>query len=218
MRRAAELPAQQKRVLQALARVQFATHGQLARLTEAQPSHTSTAIKALLDVGLIDGTLTTRPAILHLTSAGARLVGVVMPAGRRHASWSVMAHACHLTEAAEQLAATHPGFRFLPRLDLIRQGFNPGHGEHGATDDSGAAWFVLLDDYQMGSDRIARAWTRRHSPNPKHWPDPTGKTWREVVQRFLVICTDPDQAERHQAAITADHLPADLLLTRALWK
>lgn len=218
MRRAAELPAQQKRVLQALARAQFATQAQLARLTDAQPSHTSTAINALLDVGLVDGTLTTRPAVLHLTSAGARLAGVVMPSGRRQASWSVMAHACHLTEAAASLAASNPGFRFLSRLELLRQGFNPGHGEHGAIDASGTAWFVLLDDYQMGSDRIARAWSRRHRPNPKHWPDPTGKTWREVVQRFLVVTTDPDQAERHQLAIDAAHLPADLLVIEALWK
>lgn len=218
MRRSASLPVAQKRVLEQLARVQFATPQQLARLANLQTSHTSVAIKELMNAGLLDGALQARPMILFLTTAGGRLLGVPMPSGRRRASWSVMAHACHLTAAAEMLAGQHVGFQFLSRHVLLTQGFNPGHGEHGAIDASGTAWFVLLDDYMMGSDRISRSWTRRHAPNRRYWPDHTGKAWCDVVQRFLVVCTDGDHAERHRQWVLKESLPADVAVIGTLWK
>jgi hypothetical protein len=205
-------------ILAQLGQLQFATPEQLAKLCGAKASNVSVACKELLNSGLIDGSLLTRPMILGLTPAGGRMLGVPLPSGRRHSSWSVMAHACHLNAAGNALALTHKGFCFLPRLTLLKQGFNPGHGEHGATDDSGTAWFVLLDDYMMGSDRIARAWTRRHTPNAKYWPDPTGRAWCEVVQKFLVVCTNEEHAARHRAWIQKARLPADVVTIKPLWK
>ena len=87
----------------------------------------------------------------------------------------------------------------------------PGHGEHGAVDGSGTSWFVLLDDFLMGSERIARAWRRRHTPNAKYGPDPTGRAWGEVAQRFLVVTTDWAQAELHRTRILRDRLPAEIM-------
>ena len=218
MRRPPTLPKLQNLILEQLVKVLFATNRQLASLCAAKASNTSNALKELINIGLIDGFLHSRPMILHLTPAGCRLMGVPMPSGRRQASWEVMAHACHRNAAAEMLAARHDGFKFLSRLTLLKQGFNPGHGEHGAVDDTGTAWFVVLDDYLMGSDRIKRAWTRRHVPNQKYWPDPTGRKMSEVAQEFLVVSTDEANAERHRARILKEGLPADVLTLKALWK
>jgi hypothetical protein len=218
MRRSASLLPLQKRILDHLSKNAFATPEQLGRLCNSKAPNISTAVKMLLNVGLIDGSLLTRPMILHLTHAGGRLLDVPMPSGRRHASWSVMAHACHLNAAGEILATEHNGFRFMSRLTMLKQGLNPGHGDHGAMDDSGTSWYVLLDDYMMGSDRIKRSWTRRHTPSRKYWPDHTGRAWCDVAQRFLVISTDTDHAERHREWILKDQLPADVMLIRPLWK
>jgi hypothetical protein len=218
MRRSASLLPLQKRILDHLSKNAFATPEQLGRLCNSKAPNISTAVKMLLNVGLIDGSLLTRPMILHLTHAGGRLLDVPMPSGRRHASWSVMAHACHLNAAGEILATEHNGFRFMSRLTMLKQGLNPGHGDHGAMDDSGTSWYVLLDDYMMGSDRIKRSWTRRHTPSRKYWPDHTGRAWCDVAQRFLVISTDTDHAERHREWILKDQLPADVMLIKPLWK
>ena len=218
MRRSSSLPKLQQLILEQLAQVQFATNMQLAKLCSSKASNVSNAIKALLNAGLIDGSLHTRPIILKLTPAAGRLLGMPTPSGRRHSSWSVMAHGCHRNAAGEILAAQHKGFRFLPRRILHQQGFNPGHGEHGAIDDAGTSWFVLLDDFMMGSDRISRAWTRRHTPNRKHWPDPTGRRWCDVAQRFLVITTDQQHMALHREWILKTSLPADIMHIKPLWK
>lgn len=207
-----------KRILEQLTKIKFATPEQLSRLCNSKPQNISTAVNELINADLLGGSLLSRPMILHLTPAGYRRMGEPMPSGRRHSSWSVMAHACHVNAVAEILATENKGFRFLSRLALLKQGFNPGHGEHGATCDSGTSWFVLLDDYFMGSDRIKRSWTRRHTPNLKYWPDYTGHAWREVVQRFLVVTTDTDHAARHQKVILKERLPAKVLLIKPLWK
>jgi hypothetical protein len=218
MRRPPTLPKLQNLILEQLVNVRFATSRQLASMGGAQASNTSSALKELLNIGLIDGFLHSRPMILHLTSAGCRLMGAPMPPGRHHASWPVMAHACHRNAAAGMLAARHPGFAFLSRQDLLRAGFNPGHGEHAAKDATGKSWFVLLDDNLMGSERIRRAWTRRHVPNQKYWPDATGRKMSEVAQGFLVVSTDEANAERHRARILKDQLPADVLTIKPLWR
>jgi hypothetical protein len=218
MRRSASLLPLQKRILDHLSKNAFATPEQLGRLCNSKAPNISTAVKELLNVGLVDGSLLTRPMILHLTHAGGRLLDVPMPSGRRHSSWSVMAHACHLNAAGEILASENNGFRFLSRLTMLKQGLNPGHGDHGAVDDSGTSWYVLLDDYMMGSDRIKRSWTRRHTPTLKYWPDHTGRAWSEMVQRFMVVTTDADQAARHQKWILKDQLPADVMIIKPLWK
>ena len=70
MRRSASLPVLQKKILDQLAQVQFATNTQLVKLCDSHASHVSTTVNELLNVGLIDGSLLTRPMILHLTPAG----------------------------------------------------------------------------------------------------------------------------------------------------
>lgn len=216
--RPATLPQLQKRILEQLAAVHFATQSQLAAMCGAAQPNVSVATTALYNLGLIEGELFAKPRIFYISRAGCDLLGVPPPSGRRLPSWSVMAHACHRNEVAAVLASATPGFRFLSRPTLYRQGFNPGHGEHGATDDAGGAWFVLLDDFLMGSDRIARAWTRRHTPNRKYWPDHTGRAWCDVVQKFLVATTDEGQAERHRTRIGRERLPAEVMTIKPLWK
>lgn len=218
MRRSPTIPKLQQNILERLADVQYATNAQLARWCKVQAPAITKAVQQLIAEDLVDGSLLTRPMILHLTYAGGKLLNKPQPYDRRHASWSVMAHACHANAVQEKMLEKHPSFRFVSRVDLLKQGFNPGHGEHGAVDDSGIAWFVLLDDFMMGSDRIARAWTRRHAPNRKYWPDHTGRAWCEVVQRFLVVCTDSQHAIRHREWILKKRLPAEVMQLTPLWK
>ncbi len=217
MRRAPTLPKLHQGILEYLAASQHATNAQLARGCAVQAPAVSKAVQKLLAANLIDGSLLTRPMILHLTSAGGRMLGVSSPSGRPHASWSVMAHACHRNAAQEMLGLTHPGFRFLSRVALFKQGFNPAFGEHGAIDDAGTAWFVMLDDYMMGSERITRSWTRRHTPKRQYWPDATGRVWGEVAQRFLVVSTDARHAARHREWILRSELPAEVRHLPPLW-
>jgi hypothetical protein len=208
----------QKKIMEQLHLVNYATNLQLAKLCNSYPSNISNAIKALLNVGYIDGSLLTRPMILHLTATGARYLKKPLPAGRRHASWSDMAHACHLNEIREILFLEQKGFRFLIRQDLLKHGLNSAHGEHLGIDGAGKNWLVLLDDYGMASDRIKRSWVRKHTPVLKYWPDYTGRTWKDVVQRFLVVTTDKDQANRHLEYILENKLPADVKIIKPLWK
>lgn len=211
------LPKLQQRILELLAAVQFATPHQLADLCGVQPPAISKATSTLYELGLIDGSLFSRPMIWNLAPAGGNLLGAPLAAGRRHASWSVMAHACHCNALAEQLRESYKGFRFLSRLQLLKRGFNPAHGEHGAIDDSGISYFVLLDDYMMPSHRISRSWTRRHTPNRKYWPDYTGGKFCETVQAFLVATTDEKHAKRHEKWILKEGLPADVIYIKPLW-
>lgn len=208
----------QNAILAKLGEVQFATPKQLQIWCGVQHPAISKAVAVLLNEGLIDGYLHSRPAILHLTTVGGRLLDKPLPAGRRNASWSVMSHACHLSEVQTLMATSRSGFRVLPRDVLFQQGLFPAFGEHGAVDGEGKSWFVLLDDYLMTSDRITRSWTRRHTPNKKYWPDPTGRAWRDVVQRFLVVSTDESNAARHRAWILKNHLPAEVVHLTPLWK
>lgn len=212
------LSALQNLILAKLGELEFATPGQLQEGCGVKQPAISKAVVVLLEEGLIDGHLHTRPAILHLTSAGGRLLDRVLPAGRRNASWAVMSHACHLSEVQAQLSEKLKGFRILRRGEVFRHGLYPAFGEHGALDGEGKSWFVLLDDYRMPSNRISRCWTRRHTPNRKYWPDPTGRAWCDVVQRFLVVATDIQHAARHRAWILKSTLPADVLTIKPLWK
>jgi predicted transcriptional regulator len=218
MRRVAQLTAVQNCILEQIARVQFATQKQLMTWCGVNATSISTSVRGLIESGLIDGSLLSRPQLFHLTSAGARLVNVQMPAGGRHASWSVMAHACHLNDFEILFSKSHSGFRMVSRLALLKQGLNPAHGEHAAVDAEKKTWFILLDDYIMGSDRISRSWERRHTPNQKYWPDPTGRAFNELAHHYLVVTTDPYQAERHNAWIEKAGLPAEVLTIPALWK
>jgi hypothetical protein len=218
VRRVARLTAVQNCILEQLARVQFATQKQLITWCGVNATSISTSVRGLIETGLIDGSLLSRPQLFHLTSAGARLVNVHMPAGGRHASWSVMAHACHLNSFEIEFAKHHPGFRMLSRLALLTKGLNPAHGEHAAVDGEKKTWFVLLDDYLMASDRITRSWERRHTPNLKYWPNHTGRTFSELTHHYIVVTTDPNQAERHNAWIEKHGISAEVLTIPAIWK
>ncbi len=218
MRRSPTMPILQQLILERLADVQYSTNAQLARWCKVQAPAITKSVQQLLADDLVDGSLLTRPMILHLTYAGGKMLNKPQPYGRRHASWSVMAHACHVNAVQEAMVKNHSGFRFLAREDLFKQGLNPAFGEHGAMDDEGNAWFVLLDDYLMTSDRITRSWTRRHTPNKKYWPDPTGRKWCDIVHRFLVACTDEQHAARHRKWILKSRLPAEVTQLTPLWK
>jgi len=204
-------------ILKYLARVDFATRAQLAYWCKVQPSTISKAARQLLDLGLVRANLQTRPVIWYLSHAGAAMLNVTPPAARRRFSWSVMAHACHRNVLEVALHRRQEGFRFLPRLSLLKQGFNPAHGEHAGIDAAHKSWFVLLDDYLMASGRIARSWRRRHTPNRKYWPDSTGRAWCDIMHRYVVACTDPMHAATHRAWISAHHIPADVIDIPALW-
>lgn len=218
MRRSPTMSKLQQLVLERLADVQYATNAQLARWCNVQAPAILKSVQQLIAEDLIDGSLRTRPMILHLTYAGGQFLNKPQPYGRRHASWSVMAHACHLNAAQEVMIKSRPGFSFLSRETLFKQGLNPAFGEHGAIDDEGKAWFVLLDDYLMTSDRITRSWTRRHTPNLKYWPDHTGQVWRDLVNRFLIVCTDEQHAARHRKWILKNGIPAEVMQITPLWK
>jgi hypothetical protein len=216
MRRAAVLSETQELIIHALARVSYATGAQLQFWSQVDQSNVSRALNMLREQDLID-TTQTRPAIYFLTTAAYAMLHQPMPAGDRYASWSVMAHACHRNAFENQMAREQGSFRFLPRLSLFKQGLHPAHGEHAAVDAAGKTWFVLLDDYMMASDRIARSWTRRHTPSKKYWNDPTGRVWREVANRYVVVTTSPRQADRHADFIKQSEFPADVMCIAALW-
>lgn len=205
-------------ILSALGRLMYATTAQLAYWCHDTPLAIYKRLPILAEQNLIAGEEQVRPAVWRLTFAGARLINKPMPAGRRHASWSVMAHACHRNEVEITLRATRKGFHFLDRLSLLKSGLNPAHGEHAGVDDANVATFVLVDDYLMGSDRIARSWTRRHTPNPKYWTDPTGKIWGEVMQDYLVACTDERHAQTHTQWLESQAIPATVVNVKGLWR
>ncbi len=216
--RQATLTKLQSQLLEKLGAVHFATQAQLCAWTGQARSNVSVALTALFNLEFISGELLASPRIFYIARGGCDFLGIPPPSGRRLPSWSVMAHACHRNAVAFAMAESDPGFTFLSRLALLKQGFNPGHGEHCAVGSDGTTWFVLLDDFLMGSDRIARAWTRRHSPNPKYWRDPTGRVWRDVAHKYLVVTTDEKQAERHRARIERDRTPAEVMTIKPLWK
>ncbi len=181
------------RILLELARLEFATTTQLAYWCRASIPGVSRAALTLAKLGHIELCSLPRPFIWY--AAGP-------------ACWAVMAHACHRNTLEIVLDRQQGGFRFLQRVDLLRKGFNPARGEHAGVDAHGSMWLVLLDDSSMKCERIGRTWWRRHTPSPRHWPDPTGRCWGDVVQHYVVACTDTCRARRHRAWITTRDVPA----------
>lgn len=216
-RRGRALNDLQHGVLRTLGRLRFATEAQLAYWNGVGVSAVSKTLAKLIDAELVAVEKQSRPGIWRLTFAGAAVVRMPMPSGGRHSSWSVMAHACHVNEVEIRLRESiYKGFQFMSRLELLKQGFNPAWGEH-AGSCGNQSIFVLVDDYAMTSDRIARSFARRHAPNPKYWPDAAGRVWGEVMQSYIVACTDPIHVETHRAYITKSQLPADVVSVPALW-
>ncbi len=128
-----------------------------------------------------------------------------------------MAHACNRNSLEIVLDRQLGAFRFLTRAALLKQGFNPAHGEHAGIDAAQISWLALLDDSLMASARIARVWRRRHTPDPRHWRDATGRAWCDVMQGFVVGCTDPERAAWHRVWIAAHEIPAYVVNIPALW-
>lgn len=205
-----------KRILAELTRVRFATREQLAAWCEVHPATVSRRLQRMSTLGLVLAEQRSIPAIWSLALSG--LAAVTPASRRRHASWSVMAHACHANEAELALREMHPGFHLLDRLTLHKHGFNPAFGEHAGVDATHAAFFVLLDDYHMQTERIEHAWTRRHAPQRRHFPDATGRAWRDAVHHFYVVTTDPAREEPHRSYLSKRGVPADVLSVRALWR
>ncbi|MDA8362526.1 MAG: hypothetical protein M0Z84_01620 [Gammaproteobacteria bacterium] len=205
-----QLTPLQREILSMLGRLGFATGAQLAYWCRVPPQSVTRAARLLSGCGRVGVCAVPRPAIWCAGACGAhaRVASV---------SWRLMAHVCHRNALEILLDRRLGGFRFLPRTVLLRQGFNPTHGEHAGIDGSGRSWLVLLDDIQMASARIGRTWYRRHTPSSRHWPDPAGRCWGEVMQRYVVACTDPDQAQRHRIWIAAHDVPVTVIDIPALW-
>lgn len=218
MKRAGQLNDTQRAALDTLGRVRFATEAQLAHWCGVGVPAINKTLSKLLDAGLVTVENNARPAVWRLSHTGARITNCPLPSGRRQASWSVMAQACHANETEILLREQYPGFQFLARRRLLAQGFNPAHGEHAGSDAARVSALVLVDDHLMPSERLTRAWTRRHAPDPKLWPDPAGKRWADVMQRYLVACTDERHAQQHQRWIDSHGLPADVVVIKALWR
>jgi hypothetical protein len=218
MNRNQALPVLQKKILDTVAAVQFVTAEQLEYFCNDYQPNISRALRDMLDTKWLDAQINAKPRIYYLTLAGARMIGATLPAGKRYASWSVMAHACHFTEAVRMLEGKKGGFRPVTRLELLKQGFNPAFGEHAGIDAAGETVFLLLDDYLMGSDRIKHSWERRHTPNMKYFPDHTGARWCDVAHRYVLVTTDEGQADRHRRMIQKEALPADVDLIKPLWR
>jgi len=176
----------------------FATPAQLAAFCDVQMPAISKATKQLQSQSMIVLEEGFRPSVLRLSFKGARMMGKVLSSGKRSPSAGVQQHACHRNEAALILSQTYPGFAWTPKKQLLAHGLRPALGEHAAMDDSGLSHLVLLDDYQMESNRILRSWTRRHTPDTKHYPLHNGQRWCDLANHFVIATTSIEQANRHQ--------------------
>ena len=196
-------------ILRELARVGYATTAQLATWSHVSLATAGRAAAALSKAGLVRVWNPPRPAIWGLAGTASLR--------RPRASWHLMAHVCHRNALEIELSRQLGGFCFLPRPALLCQGLRPAQGEHGGLDASGRSWLALVDDGAVAGGRIAHAWRRRHTPDPRYWPDPTGRAWCEVVHRFVVGCTDPARTLRHRGWIATHDVPASVCDIPLLW-
>jgi hypothetical protein len=116
------LNASQERLLQVLARAQFAIATQLAIWCGVSLRTISTNLGALYEMRLIETGSDTKPQIWRLTHAGGARMQVPMPSGRRYSSWSVMQNAVHRNAVEILLVQDHPSFRFLTCHQLYKKG------------------------------------------------------------------------------------------------
>ena len=215
------------KIMQQLSMNDFATPAQLATFCDVQMPAISKATKQLQTQSMVVLEEGFRPSVLRLSFKGARMIGKVLSSGKRSPSAAVQQHACHRNEVALALSKKYPGFQWTPKKQLFAHGLRPAQGEHAATDNSGRAHLVLLDDYQMASNRILRSWTRRHTPNTNHYPIHTGQRWCDLANNFVIATTSIEQADRHQQWIEGaykilragdDHLPEiEIIKIEPLW-
>ena len=185
-------------IMQQLLINDFATPAQLASFCHVQIPAISKAAKQLQSQSMIVTEQGFRPAVLRLSFKGARMMGKVLSSGKRSPSAAVQQHACHRNEVALILSQKYPGFQWTPKGQLLANGLRPALGEHAALDQSGRAHLVLLDDYQMTSDRILHSWTRRHTPDTNHYSVYNGQRWCDLANNFVIATTSIEQANRHQ--------------------
>ena len=197
--------ATRESILDVLSHNDFATPAQLANMCGVQVPAISKAMQQLASQSLIVIESGFRPAILRLSCTGARTMDKMLTSGKRTPSASVQQHACHRNEIGRVLSDKYPGFKWTPRLQLFKHGLRPAIGEHGAIDQLGRSYLVLLDDYCMASNRILRTWARRHAPDMNHYHEHTGQRWCDLANHFIVATTSTKQAERHQKWIGRHH-------------
>jgi hypothetical protein len=186
------------KIIQQLSMNDFATPAQLATLCDVQMPAISKATKQLQAQRMVVLEAGFRPSVLRLSYKGARMMGKVLSSGKRNPSAAVQQHACHRNEVALALSKIYPGFQWTEKKQLLAHGLRPAQGEHAATDQSGRAHLVLLDDTLMASSRIARSWTRRHTPDTNHYPVHNGQRWCDLANNFVIATTSDTQAARHQ--------------------
>ena len=193
--------ATRERIMEQLTMNDFATPAQLATLCDVQLPAISKATKQLQSQRMIVSEDGFRPAVLRLSFKGARMMGKALSSGKRSPSAAVQQHACHRNEAALILSKKYPGFVWTPKKQLLAHGLRPALGEHAAMDNSGRAHLVLLDDYQMASNRILRSWTRRHTPAINHYHVHIVHPWCDMPNTIVSATTRIEHADRHQQCI-----------------
>jgi hypothetical protein len=199
--------------------VKFATREQLAYWCKSPSITVFRRLTTLEKAQLVSSDKHNRPNIWTIKNLAASVLLSSTPSGGRRSSWSVMAHACHANEVEIMLdgAKDSKGFRFLDRATLFKRGLNPGHGEHGGTDDAKRAYLVLLDDYMMKPERIGHTWTRAHHPPRKFFDGNRQLSWSKIVNHFIVATTDEFRAAQHAAWLERHEIPARVITIKALW-
>lgn len=203
-----------------LARLHYATLGQLVYWAQVQQPTVSKALSRLEDEGLVGVVRVERPAIYYPTFRGLRVAGCAGLRAPRANVWSVMAHRCYRNEAEMRLRGHFPTFLFSQRQALYALGLNPARGEHGGIERCGALHCVLLDDDFMPSARITHAWQRVHRPNTRHVDLTTSRVqrWSTVASKLVVAVVDEHQYQRHKRYCERSELSVSLLRLARLWR
>ena len=206
-------------VLVALAKLKYATVPQVAYWSSPERHHSRTyaLLTSLIDMGLVKRHDVLQPHIFSLSREGFRVIGEPPPQGSRQESWSVLTQQCHANEAEIRLRHHYEDFEFLPNSDLYRMGLNPAIAEHGGKSDDHLI-YVLVDDYNMQSERLSRVKYRSHKPKLSYFdlskPIPN---WSSIASLFICAITSETQYELHKAYLIKHKLEIALLKIEALW-
>ena len=211
-----KLTDSQQTMIDTFARVYYATTKQLSYYCRINLRNTYKAASWLEENGLVVSEPYMRPSILRLTWKGARVSGYPLPSGKRVPTISVQTHFCHRNNIEIELRKEYPDFNFLPRIALLKQGLRPSFGEHGGYTKDGS-FFILVDDYLMPSNRITRCWERIHTPDNNYYKDHTGLKWSDIVNHYILFCSDQRQAEKHRRWIRKHNIPATVRVFDSLW-
>lgn len=208
-------PSEQS-VLDRLKHLHYATEDQLVYWTHCHRSTVSRALSGLRDLRFVQVEKSLTPNIWHLTRKAARFLETPLPSGNRRSSGPVMTHTVHRNQCEILLRKDFRDFRFLNRPELYRLGLNPSHGEHAGL-HAGKLFFLLLDDYLMGSDRIGQAVSRRHTAREKYCDRKISLNWSMVFKQFFVASTHQKQIGKHRRWMTRRGIEAQLLYMPPVW-